>query len=188
MPFLIADQERYALRPGRNTLGGRGSDAVALAQLAELPPAAVITIRPDGTALIQRISAAVIVKVDGGSLGAMPHPLSNGARISVGPARLTFAATAPERDEATETEPAASSGKAGTPTEVIEVMSAPVVGGRLIELGTGCVYPIPRDGLVIGRGPECDITVDDPGVSRRHAAVKPGRGGFTVTDESANGT
>jgi pSer/pThr/pTyr-binding forkhead associated (FHA) protein len=188
MSFLIADQERYALRPGRNTLGGRGADAVTLTVLTELAPAAVITVRPDGTALIQRISAAVIVKVDGGPLGAMPHPLNIGARISVGPARLTYVATAPAGDDATETEAAAPSVETGTPTEVIQVVSAPIVGGRLIELGTGCVYPVPRDGLVIGRGVECDITVDDPGVSRRHAVVKPGRGGFTITDESANGT
>ena len=188
MSFLIADQERYALRPGRNTLGGRGADAVALTLLSELTPAAVITLRGDGTALIQRISAAVIVKVDGGPLGAMPHPLNDGARIAVGPARLTYAASAPERAPRPEADVPSPTGKPGTPTEVIEVMSAPVVGGRLIELGTGCVYPVPRDGLVIGRGPECDISVDDPGVSRRHAVVKPGRGGFTVTDESANGT
>jgi pSer/pThr/pTyr-binding forkhead associated (FHA) protein len=188
MSFLIADQERYALRPGRNTLGGRGSDAVALTLLAELTPAAVITVRADGSALIQRIAAAVIVKVDGGPLGAMPHPLNDGARIAVGPARVIYAATAPDRAAPAETGVATSGDKPGTPTEVIEVMSAPVVGGRLIELGTGCVYPVPRDGLVIGRGPECDIVVDDPGVSRRHALVKPGRGGFTVSDESANGT
>jgi pSer/pThr/pTyr-binding forkhead associated (FHA) protein len=193
MSFLTADQERYALRPGRNTLGGRGADAVALTALAGLAPAAVITIRPDGTALIQRISAAVIVKVDGGPLGAMPHPLNSGARLSVGHARLTYTAESPERETATSDSPdkattPGSDDKPGTPTEVIEVMSAPVVGGRLIELGTGCVYPVPRDGLVIGRGAECDIVVDDPGVSRRHAMVKPGRGGFVVTDESANGT
>jgi pSer/pThr/pTyr-binding forkhead associated (FHA) protein len=188
MSFLIADQERYALRPGRNILGGRGVDTVALTLLAELTPAAVITVRADGTALIQRISAAVIVKVDGGPLGAMPHPLHDGARIAVGPARLTYAAAAPERAAPEGTSAATSGDKPGTPTEVIEVLSAPVVGGRLIELGTGCVYPVPRDGLVIGRGPECDIPVDDPGVSRSHAVVKPGRSGFTVTDESANGT
>jgi pSer/pThr/pTyr-binding forkhead associated (FHA) protein len=188
MSFLIADQERYALRPGRNTLGGRGSDAVALTILAELAPAAVITVRPDGTALILRTSAAVIVKVDGGPLGAMPHPLQDGARIAIGPARLRYVTAAPERSAPEDTSDTPAGEKPGTPTEVIEVMSAPVVGGRLIELGTGCVYPVPRDGLVIGRGPECDISVDDPGVSRRHAMVKPGRGGFTVTDESVNGT
>lgn len=190
MSFLIADQERYVLRPGRNTLGGRGADAVGLTSLAGLAPAAVITVRPDGTALIQRISAAVIVKVDGGPLGAMPHPLRDGARLSIGHARLTYAAAAPEKEPVGATTPdkESSEERPTTPTEVIEVMSAPVIGGRLIELGTGCVYPVPRDGLVIGRGAECDIVVDDPGVSRRHAVVRPGRGGFVVTDESANGT
>ena len=185
MSFLIADHERCALRLGRNVLGGRGPDAVALAVLAELAPAAVITIRPDGKALIQRLSAAVVVKVDGGPLGAMPHPLSPGARISIGPARLTYVASSPDGDKPNDSRLAE---KPATPTEVIEAMAPPLVGGRLIELGTGCVYPVPRDGLAIGRGPECDIVVDDPGVSRRHAVVKPGRGGFTITDESANGT
>jgi pSer/pThr/pTyr-binding forkhead associated (FHA) protein len=189
MSFLIVDQERYPLRPGRNTLGGRGADAVTLTSLAGLAPAAVITIRPDGTALIQRISAAVIVKVDGGPLGALPHPLNNGARLSIGPVRLTYVEALPDRETPAEgTDSSGSETTPGAPTEVIEPMSLPIVGGRLIELGTGCVYPVPRDGLVIGRGPECDISVDDPGVSRRHAVVKPGRGGFTITDESANGT
>jgi pSer/pThr/pTyr-binding forkhead associated (FHA) protein len=193
MSFLIADQERCALRPGRNTLGGRGADAVTLTALAGLVPAAVITIRADGTALIQRISAAVIVKVDGGPLGTMPHPLNSGARLSIGHARLTYMVESPARataaaDSPDKAAPESADDQPGTPTEVIEVMSAPVVGGRLIELGTGCVYPVPRDGLVIGRGTECDIVVDDAGVSRRHAMVKPGRGGFVVSDESANGT
>jgi pSer/pThr/pTyr-binding forkhead associated (FHA) protein len=189
MSFLIADQERVPLRLGRNTLGGRGADAVALTSLTGLAPAAVITIRPDGTALIQRIAAAVIVKVDGGPLGALPHPLNDGARVSIGPARLTYAQAPIQRNTpAPAAKVPASSDKPGTPTEVIEAMPPSVVGGRLIELGTGCVYPVPRDGLVIGRGEDCDIAVDDPGVSRRHAIVKPGRGGFVVTDESANGT
>jgi pSer/pThr/pTyr-binding forkhead associated (FHA) protein len=161
---------------------------VTLSPLTGLPPAAVVTLRPDGTAIIQRISASIIVKVDGGPLGAMPHPLHDGARIAVGPARLIYAATGAASTTQAEQSAVTPGHHPGTPTEVIEVMSAPIVGGRLIELGTGCVYPVPRDGLVIGRGPECDISVDDPGVSRRHAIVKPGRGGFTVSDESANGT
>src|SRR5918992_1390907 len=156
MPVLVTDSERYVLRLGRNVLGGRGPDAVGLTALTALSAAAVITLRPDGTALIQRISASVIVKVDGGPLGAMPHPLNSGARLSIGHARLTYMVESPERktaqSETPDKDPAESAeDKPGTPTEVIEVMSAPVVGGRLIELGTGCVYPVPRDGLVIGR-------------------------------------
>jgi pSer/pThr/pTyr-binding forkhead associated (FHA) protein len=196
VPILVADSERYELKVGRNVLGGRGPDAVVLTALAAMPPAAVITIRGDGTALIQRISAAVIVKVDGGPLGALPHPLNKGARLSVGSVRLTYGDTPAGDADAPETSPGARpdrrSGAAPdasrAPTDVVAVMSVPVVGGRLIELGTGCVYPVPRDGVVIGRGADCDIAVDGTDVSRRHAVVKPGRGGFVVTDESANGT
>jgi pSer/pThr/pTyr-binding forkhead associated (FHA) protein len=68
------------------------------------------------------------------------------------------------------------------------VIRASQASGRLIELATGCVYPIPAAGLVIGRGASCDIALDGTGVSRRHAVVKPEGAGFTVSDESANGT
>ena len=47
------------------------------------------------------------------------------------------------------------------------------------------VRPAPR--LAIGRVPECDITVDHPLISRRHAVVS-WQGGWVVTDEgSTNG-
>jgi len=43
--------------------------------------------------------------------------------------------------------------------------------------------------LSIGRLPECDITVDDPNVSRRHAEVRPVGTGWVVVDlGSTNGT
>ena len=186
MPFLIADTERFALRVGRNTLGGLGSDAVTLSPLTGLPPAAVVTLRPDATAIIQRISASVIVKVDGGPLGALPHPLAHGARISVGQARLLYAD--PVADRANTTPDPKHHDSTDAPTETIPVIRTQHATGRLIELATGCVYPIPPSGLVIGRGASCDIPLDGTGVSRRHALVKPDGAGFVVIDESANGT
>jgi len=44
--------------------------------------------------------------------------------------------------------------------------------------------------VVIGRGATADVAVDDPSVSRRHAAVEPGEaGGYLVSDlQSGNGT
>lgn len=43
--------------------------------------------------------------------------------------------------------------------------------------------------LVIGRESDCDLTLDDPGVSRHHAAVEPTPAGARVTDlGSSNGT
>jgi pSer/pThr/pTyr-binding forkhead associated (FHA) protein len=186
MPLLIADSERFTLRVGRNTLGGLGSDAVTLTPLTGLPPAAVITVRTDGTAIIQRVSAAIIVKVDGGPLGALPHPLSHGARLSVGQARLLYADPAADRAGATRDPKHHDSTDA--PTDTIAVVRTHAASGRLIELATGCVYPIPNTGLVIGRGASCDIPLDGTGVSRRHALVKPDSAGFIVIDESANGT
>jgi len=42
---------------------------------------------------------------------------------------------------------------------------------------------------VVGRGPECDVVVDDDRVSRRHAVLSPQGSGWTVTDlASKNGT
>ncbi len=42
---------------------------------------------------------------------------------------------------------------------------------------------------VVGRDEGCDVVLDHPGVSRRHARLDPGDGGWHVTDlGSANGT
>jgi pSer/pThr/pTyr-binding forkhead associated (FHA) protein len=57
----------------------------------------------------------------------------------------------------------------------------------LLIVGAGVVHEVPRDGLTIGRDPDCGIVLDSPEVSRRHAAVTGSDGGFTITDESTNG-
>jgi sigma-B regulation protein RsbU (phosphoserine phosphatase) len=42
---------------------------------------------------------------------------------------------------------------------------------------------------VLGRDPSCEIMVDDPSASRRHALIRPGPGGYVVEDlGSKNGT
>ena len=54
------------------------------------------------------------------------------------------------------------------------------VGGRRL--------PVPPEGGVIGRSRDCDIVLDDTGVSRRHAELRPSADGWTVTDlGSTNG-
>ncbi len=48
--------------------------------------------------------------------------------------------------------------------------------------------PTPPEGGVIGRSRDCDIVLDDTGVSRRHAELRRGPDGWTVTDlGSTNG-
>jgi hypothetical protein len=55
-----------------------------------------------------------------------------------------------------------------------------VVGGRRL--------PIPPRGATIGRSRDCDVVLDDAGISRRHAEIKPSADGWTVADlGSTNG-
>jgi hypothetical protein len=47
---------------------------------------------------------------------------------------------------------------------------------------------VPPPGAVVGRSRECDIVLDDVGVSRRHAEIRPTPDGWTVADlGSTNG-
>jgi hypothetical protein len=48
--------------------------------------------------------------------------------------------------------------------------------------------PLPPRGATIGRSRDCDIVLDDTGISRRHAEIRPSGDGWTVTDlGSTNG-
>ncbi|HEY2283373.1 MAG TPA: DUF3662 and FHA domain-containing protein [Solirubrobacteraceae bacterium] len=48
--------------------------------------------------------------------------------------------------------------------------------------------PVAPDGGVVGRSRDCDIVLEDTGVSRRHAELRPGEDGWTVADlGSTNG-
>jgi len=52
----------------------------------------------------------------------------------------------------------------------------------------GRVTPLPGAGAVLGRSRECEVVVDDPNVSRRHAEVRPSGGSWIVRDlGSTNG-
>ena len=53
----------------------------------------------------------------------------------------------------------------------------------------GAEYRIAGNRIMIGRGEEADIIVDDPAVSRLHAAIEYFRSGFVLKDlGSTNGT
>jgi two-component system cell cycle response regulator len=55
--------------------------------------------------------------------------------------------------------------------------------------GLGACYPLDRAPVVLGRGTDCDIRINDGSVSRRHAQVEPHTDGYIVTDlQSTNGT
>ncbi|MBI3241927.1 MAG: FHA domain-containing protein [Chloroflexi bacterium] len=53
---------------------------------------------------------------------------------------------------------------------------------------TGQRWPLNKEELIIGRGAECDILINDKTVSRRHARVKREANRWMLYDESKNGT
>jgi two-component system cell cycle response regulator len=55
--------------------------------------------------------------------------------------------------------------------------------------GMGARFPLSENPLVIGRGVDCEIRINDHSVSRRHARIQPGALGHCAVDlESTNGT
>jgi Protein of unknown function (DUF3662)/FHA domain len=61
-------------------------------------------------------------------------------------------------------------------------------GGRAVLTGAGRHLVLSGDQVVIGRSRDCDIVLDDPNVSRRHAEVRRSGEGWTVADlGSTNG-
>jgi hypothetical protein len=59
---------------------------------------------------------------------------------------------------------------------------------RVLLVGEGKRTVLSGERLVLGRSRECDLVVDDPNVSRRHAEVRRGRKGWVVSDlGSTNG-
>lgn len=69
----------------------------------------------------------------------------------------------------------------------------PVGSARVVLEVNGMTYPVNPPGLIIGRGSDTDLRINDPGVSRRHAEIRmqPGSGNpqIGVVDlSSTNGT
>ena len=68
---------------------------------------------------------------------------------------------------------------------------APAVSGRatLTALNGGETFTLGASVVTLGRLPESDIVVDDPGASRQHARIRNSNGEFVLTDlGSTNGT
>ena len=52
---------------------------------------------------------------------------------------------------------------------------APARPGELVLEVNGMRHPLSPPGLVIGRGTEADLRINDPGISRRHAEIRVGQ-------------
>jgi len=55
--------------------------------------------------------------------------------------------------------------------------------------GMGTRYPLSEEPVILGRGNDCEIRINDHSVSRRHARIQAGVDGFYAVDlQSTNGT
>lgn len=58
----------------------------------------------------------------------------------------------------------------------------PGTPGSLVLEVNGTRHPLQPPGLVIGRGTEADLRINDPGISRRHAEIRVGQDGPGTID------
>ena len=206
-PSLRAGDDRCPLEPGVHALGGRAPDAIPLAALANQPRAATLTVSEDGVVTLQRMTAAIVVRLNDETVGVAPVELRSGARIEFGSCRVVF-----EYDTSTSAEGWIGTGERQanrTTTEGPRVrphsaserfrsgVSAQASGradadqaatAALVNVRTGVRHPLPPRRVLIGRDDSCDVVVRGNSVSRRHASIVPVAGGFMLRDESANGT
>jgi hypothetical protein len=116
---------------------------------------------------------AQLVRPDGHSSGGPA-----GGRSS--PADERF----PDEDEHGKTMIYSTSARVRGPVEEVHAQRAPralltVAGRRLL---------LPPAGGVVGRSRDCDIVLEDTGISRRHAQIRPGGAGWEIEDlGSTNG-
>jgi pSer/pThr/pTyr-binding forkhead associated (FHA) protein len=186
MPLLRSGADRCTLRPGTNTLGGRGQDALPVPALAWQPAVATITVQPQGPVLIQRTTASVVVRLNDQPLGVGPAELHHGAHIDFAGCRLTYDAELPAAPAATGTGEGVSTAQIAVSTSGARPSVAP--GAQLLHLSSGRVFTLPGHRIAVGRDDACDLRLDGEGVSRRHFSIAPVPGGYLLTDESSNGT
>jgi pSer/pThr/pTyr-binding forkhead associated (FHA) protein len=204
-PVLRVGEELCALPPGTHGLGGRAPDAIKLATLESQPRAAILTVLQDGTTLLQRTTASVMVRIDGETIGIAAVQLYHGATIEFGDCRLSFetdagsAAHAARRTEERTTSGfttaaarplslVAGSARIGMEPPASNDPAADAKGAALVVTRSGARHALPARRIYIGRDDTCDVIVHGNSVSRRHASISPVRGGFILRDESANGT
>ncbi len=110
------------------------------------------------------------------------------------PGRAKEPTKAPPRTEAKPVSPGEDEPKraAAAAPDDAEAKAAAPGGPRLVlyeRKKVRAVYPLAGETTLIGRAGECDIIIDDPSISRRHARVTIKQGRVTVEDlGSLNGT
>jgi Protein of unknown function (DUF3662)/FHA domain len=111
--------------------------------------------------------------------------------------RMVQPRRAREADEAAELEMASDPSptrisKPPVATEAVSAREAEHLGlahqPRALLNSGGKRHQVPPDGAVLGRSRDCEITIEDPNVSRRHAEIRLENGSWSIVDlGSTNG-
>jgi len=179
--FPNGEHGQVFLNPGVNRIGSDIDNAVVLNRPGILPVHCVIHISGTG-ANLQVPQGAGPVTVNG-----KPVPdimgLRSGDNIGIGPVLAKFAVVEEARMPADGGDPGEDFGATRVRLAIPKFVLRGVSGAVFSK-----VFPVAGP-VVIGRAPECDISVPADEMSRRHALVKPTPDGLQVEDlGSSNGT
>jgi pSer/pThr/pTyr-binding forkhead associated (FHA) protein len=184
MPYIQFNDQRFPLTAAELTVGAYDGAALRLPG-DDSTLRAVLQVGADGTGIVKRGSAESSVFVNGVQLGAEPSPLLHGDKLSLGSHELRYG----DDVKGGSTQFLSS---INVPDALRAKGSAPkkpttATGGRLVSLVDGREYPVPDSGVTFGREIGNDIVIASTEVSRKHASIAPGDGGYFVTDLSTNG-
>jgi pSer/pThr/pTyr-binding forkhead associated (FHA) protein len=187
MPVIQVNDKQHTLKQGQTRLGGGPGVDVAVSADETLGLQAVLEVGGDNRAIIRRARDGAQVKVNGVMLGVEPTPLMHGDKIDVAGKDVLFS----EDKKVGATAFISAADVAGI-AAVNAKRSGPAratsnTGGRLVSLVDGKEYVIPNAGAFFGREAGSDVVVAQPEVSRRHASITPGDGGYVLQDLSTNG-
>ena len=183
MPYIQLRDRQYPIGQGQLRVGTSAYADVRVPGEETDIPQALVDVGTDAQAAIRRGSPEAVVKVNGVVLGPEPTPLIHGDKIEIGGVELLFG----------DDRSAGSTQYLGTPraatraSEPATDRPTATTGGRLVSLVDGREYAIPATGVTIGRDASCEIVVPSTEVSRRHAMIAPGEGGYVLSDLSTNG-
>src|SRR5688572_3701351 len=180
--FPNGEHGQVFLNPGINRIGSDIDNAIVLNRPGILPVHCVIHITGNG-ANLQVPQGAGPVTVNG-----KPVPdimgLRSGDSIGIGSVQAKFAVVEEARvGNGGGADPNEDSGATRVRLAIPKFVLRGVSGAVFSK-----VFPVAGP-VVIGRAPECDISVPADEMSRRHALVKPTPDGLQVEDlGSSNGT
>ncbi len=184
MPVIQLHDQQHPLQRGQTRLGSGPDAELRVGDDAALGVQAVLDLSADDQAVIRRAGPQSAVKVNGVPLGAEPVPLMHGDKIELAGVELLFSEDrkAGATQYVAASEIAALAAKRGGPAR-----ATGATGGRLVSLVDGKEYAIPDGGVGLGRDASNEVVVAQNAVSRHHARLAPGEGGYVIADQSTNG-